>query len=31
MEHSLQAHEKIYQSIKEGKVYETEQAILPHL
>ena len=31
IEHSLQAHEKIYQAIKEGKVYEAEQAMLAHL
>jgi len=31
MEHSLQAHEKIYQAIKEGKACEAEQAMLAHL
>ncbi len=31
MEHSLQDHEEIYQAIKEGRVYDAEQAMLNHL
>jgi len=31
MEHSLQAHEKIYQAIKEGKAYEAGNAMFAHL